>query len=1447
MFQNGELKNHFETSESIESKTAVLAEWNLNTPGNVQKLGNYRYRRNSTQFNALPNSFDRFDAGGFYTGATDSDITIESGLEDDQVTPLTFTFNKTQKEKLFYSLEDCIKPFRPRSGINKLSYFDNKSLPHANQDMYRRPRYYMPHKEDSFKYWRSFRTESSNGKDEEYGISKNNANGVYFIDDAVPFVVYKDKVPSNKIVLKVQTNVGDVDLGPFKSGEFSTVADPFFGDSNKTVPQIFTVQYLDENDNWIDAYVFDQFSARPNGGPVFGSDGTLELEYGLVIPDEYRDSFLYNGEITSLAQLPGGPQPIGSAYLVVPQENQRGSLYIYDGNSFAEFNANYSWQLPNVENTVVTHFVDNLVNPTYFTSSATNAKTYREFVWIKGIRIVVDSMNTPGSTFDLIEMSPRLLANISNKVLSFGLAKTMSDLSKSSLPVGNLLASTGSISIFDDDFAFNKNNIWDDETESGSIIANYLSKNIKFIFYEVIENVDNVNYYVPLKTLYSEGIPQTDPQNNAITIELRDFYFYLESNNAPRILITEASLSQAVCLLLDAIGFSNYVFKRIEGVADPVIPYFFIGPEQNVAEVLLELAKATQSTMFFDEYNNLVVMTKEYLLDDQNNRATDMVLYGSEDPAEDNFIQNNYQGKLANIINIASEDQLVYNDGQINYTTRYIQRSYGSLQQAQYVDKTWIYKPSLLWEVSGTQATKTANNETQDKFVLGALPLNTNLTGTAPSVVNRQIVNNTLDVGENAYWITRFQGYLYANGEIIKYDAVEHNITGVGDVWISSNLEYQRYFANLPFNGKIYPTGNVRIYVEPYYETVDGNLLMKNGEVFRHGRAQFGTTITEHNAGLSSYWSDNENVRGCLMDSQYLYTREIEPDLPDTEIAAAGVANTKAQKSQRNGIIRNFLSSKYGTETNVGSLKTVTTGTIQSSALVVNGPDFEAEENPRDFLTYVHKPVNGVFKHFGTRMRIVGRIESVGDRSQSPVGSMSYYNIANSDPTQTVSIGGGSGGISLINPATNVGYYFELAALTSSNLERFIEKNEDGEAIEAIDNVLFYKVKKETSSDKAIPEKLWGAIGEIIVDDGNFTGQYRFTGDDNPTVYDLSIEYVDVNENTRKFYLYINQKLVQVVTDNDPLPLVNPSIGLVARGTSRVMFENVYALSKNYSTNAVFDTNVPIAEVFGDQDSEINASEALTKYALSGVVQKTYLSGIQPNSVPNYDIYFEEFGTIMRECAYFNIKYDRAYPALYAKIAPTFNRLKGYTVSGFYADSYGAEFLIFNNTDTVLNLDETTGNYLRILGVTFTQDTTQTLTVDDYYKKIGSLSDPELEGEEIIRSPLSAIEEYNEIQNSRTIYGRNEFTLESDYIQDQSTAEDILGWMIKKKLRPRKSLGVNIFPTSIIQLGDIVTINYKNDDGLNLIANDTTRFVVYNIEYSKSFEDTLMTIYLSEV
>jgi hypothetical protein len=1456
MFVSEALKTHLETSATVQLKSLILAEWNMNMPDNIFKLGNYKYFPNSpgSDFLNLPNTFDSLDLGDYYTGATDSNIVIDGGVTDTGSSQ-KFTLQK-DKMKMLYSLEDCIKPFRPRSGINKVLYVDGRYLANSGADMAQRPRYYMASRDDQFKYWSSFRTDGNI----EFGISNQTLNGLYYIDDAVPFVVYKNQVPTNRIIVKMQTNVGSVDLGPFV-GPTGTFSDPLYGESNKTTPLRWKIQYLVDN-NWTDAVSFNENTTRPDGSPIVGTDGYVEVQYGLIVPEIYRSTFVFAETLSSSTLLP--EQSItGYAYLVIENNGDKGTFYIWTGEEYETFIPTYGWSLGSETVGRLNSFVTDLTNPEEFNDDITGQTVYREFAYIQGIRVVVETMNKLNSTFDLIEMSPRLVVDISDKTIDYRVTKILSDIGVTSLPVGQLLASTGEINLFDDDQSFNPNN-------SESIIADYIRKNIKFNFYEIIQDVDGFDYYVPIKTLYSEGMPQADATAGTISITLRDLYFLLESMNAPRMLMTETSLSMAICTVLDYIGFSNYTFKRLPDEKDPIIPYFFVAPDQNVAEVLNQLAISTQSAMFFDEYNNFVVMSKDWLMPDLDDRPIDFVLSGQNNQTDQGVIENSTSGNLPNILSITSQDKMVYNDGRINYTTRYIQRSYGTIREASMVDreKTWIYKPVLLWEVSGDEATKTINQvaSQQGNYVLAAMPLNSDLNENPPTVSGGVVINNVIDLGESVYWLTRFKGYLYSNGEIIKYDAAEFNITGVGNVWISSNQEYQKYFASLPFNGKIYPTGLIRIFSTPYYETIDGITRLQPGPVYEHGRGQFGTPIAYHTAGLNSYWYNNRFIRGCNMQTQYLFTTALDGtvNLPSTTIGTAGQNDDLAYQTTRNGIIKNFMATNYLTETDVNNLRSTQTGTIQSSALIMNGPSFRTTENPLNFVSYVYKslassyeitpntidapiigcPVPTSYKHFGTRMRIIGKIENSETRGQTPSGSMPYYQINNAQPNQNVSIGGGSGGIAvLLNPQTNNGYYFEIVALTETNVESYLKRDPSGNPEININNIVFYKVKKDSSNDNAIPIKLWGGITNIIVDDGRFTGQYRMAGEEKPTVYDLAVEYENIGS-IRRFYLYLNNKLIKVVDDNDPLPEYN-NFALFVRGSSRCMFENVYALAENYSQNTTFAVGETFADIFGDK--EIDANESFRKYAMSGIIQSTYLSGISSGEPPKYNMYFEEFGTIMRECAYFDIRYDRSYPALYAQLSPTFNRIKGYTTSGFQADSYGAQFLVFNSTDTALNLDETTGNYLRIQGVSFTQDTTYQLTVDEYFNKVGNLSDPQLSGSSLVYSPLVEKAKYDNIKLSRIIYGKNDFSLDTPYIQTQDDADALMGWIINKVMVPKKSIGVNMFSIPTLQLGDIVTVNYQDSNGLDLVATNSERFVVYNIEYSRNNSGPSMTIYLSEV
>ena len=1566
-----------------------------------------------------------------------------------------------------------------------------------------RPRYYIADKDDKFKYWTSFRTEADGLTTKERGVSykKPNSNP-YYIDDAAPFITYINPIPINRIVIKTQTHVGTENLGSIFDGT-TRIPDPLYDYENaivnRTVPIDWKIQYLNpdpELNTWEDAITFNDNDNSPF--PLINRNGYLELQYS-------------------------------------------------SGN----------WSV--AESSVGT-------NSSLFTDFNNPAST--DIKYVRGLRIVVNTMSKKDVTFDLIELSPRLALDISSLTQEYSVNKIASDLGNSGLPVGQLLVSTGSISIADFDEVLNTNN-------TNSVIANYVKRNIQIKFYEIVKDVSSVvddepailNYYVPIKTMYAESFPEIKNTDRTATINLRDLYFYFESITAPEMLITDASFSYSISALFDSIGFSNYIYLKSSVDPEPIIPYFYVAPNSTVAEVLQQLAISTQTAMFFDEDNNFVLMSRSYMLASP----------GERDPANpssevDTVLRGNPQGSdLSNIIQIASKENNIFNDGKITYTTRYIQKDIKEIRLANVTDRdrVFVYRKALLWEVTADPTTKSQNEETasQSAYALSAIPLNTAVSNALPTVVSGEIINNVIDLGEAIYFLPRYNGYFYSNGEIIRFDAVEYSvsqpfetgsiiptstvasatitnavgngtkitytaensfsngdivsITGItptslnfenvivtertsssfkvestvaasyasggtatkyaresiysnlftvtnavgngtsitytainslspGDVvtisgitptslnfenvtvtestgsnfkidktitpayvnggvtrkidpssfkvnlaadnatdlglkvgqklikisgsgrfgdgatiasiaenkksfttsvahavsgsiefaagtaeptrWINNVEEYQKYFAQVPFNGKMYPTGRVRIFSEPYYED---NTTLKEGAVAKHGRGQFNTLVINHNVGLPD-WVDT-NISGVQMQFESLFgksyglqynlrvtntdatttkvfkidsedlkyirvgqkvtgngipentiiikkikdgfkvKKEIETlallagDPPTVKVSGIKVYDTSlivppepgaagfgtppldsltiAKQSIRSEVIRNYIGTpdSFSSELQPETVSSYQTSRIKSSALSFTGPTFPPEVTPRDFVSYTYKELDAKYRHFGTRMRLIGLNENSEDVYQSPSGAMNYFQLATNDPAKATIINGGSGGIGIFtDPVTNNGYFFELAALTVDNVDQYTDADN-------ISNILFYKTVQQANQDPAdptipaVPLLLWSGRTSINVDDGKFAGEYRIKAETHPTVFDLGIEYKESSDGDLTFYLYINNKLVGSVVDPEPITNRKPNVSLFVRGTSKCMFENVFAVAANEASNYVDTYEVP-NRTFTNFTKEKNFDPALNRYTLPDAIQDSYLSGISPISTRSGDVYFEEFGTIMREMAYFNIKYDKAYPAFISKILPNFNTLGGYSIGGFFSTAYGAEFLIFNVTDTILVLDETTGNALRIAGITFTQQSQHEYTVDEYFQEKTNLSDPSTFNGVISNNPISNKRSYQLIKNSRINYGRNQFNISAEYIQSSGAAESLMGWITTKIINPRKSLGIDIFANPSIQLGDIVTLDYKSgDSSVDAIADTSTRFVVYNIQYKRNGSGPSMTVYVSEI
>jgi hypothetical protein len=284
-----ELKNHTITTSVININSLTLAEINLNAAQNISNIGNYRYRPNildptELNYGVVKSTWAEETISSspkYYYGATDVDVVVDAGFDDDDE-PYVFV-DKNKKTAMLMSLEDCFGRYRPRSGINKVMNIRGRNFNYSNEDMASRPRYYAASPADKFKYWCSYRQEYDSVAKETnvVGLSQQ-VDSVYMIDDVAPFVVYKEDVPANRIIVKMQTHVGSV------GSEFN---DPFYGDENKSTPLKWKIQTLN-GDDWTDSWT-DCWTTPADVVPV---DGYVELEYGLVIPEDYADVFLFAGE-----------------------------------------------------------------------------------------------------------------------------------------------------------------------------------------------------------------------------------------------------------------------------------------------------------------------------------------------------------------------------------------------------------------------------------------------------------------------------------------------------------------------------------------------------------------------------------------------------------------------------------------------------------------------------------------------------------------------------------------------------------------------------------------------------------------------------------------------------------------------------------------------------------------------------------------------------------------------------------------------------------------------------------------------------------------------------------------------------------------------------------------------------------------------------------------------
>ena len=325
--------------------------------------------------------------------------------------------------------------------------------------------------------------------------------------------------------------------------------------------------------------------------------------------------------------------------------------------------------------------------------------------------------------FDLIEISARLEVNISPYVITvsddFELGEP-SDL----YPIGTVTSNVGNMTLsnlymVDGDWVpglFNSEN-------TDSPYHKYIDANAEMtVKYNYFDEDDQPLGTVQQAVMYVDS--WESQSDDVVALSMTDYSKFFNDQNVPAAMWEGLTVPQIVWRVLDSIGFVNYVVNRdADRVTEHEIPVFYTDGESTVWETLDELAKASQTAIYFDAFGMLQVKTRDFAL-------------SSSDAPVWTFTSETDQTQLANIISLDQTNEFEPNHYKVVY------------QKTNWSDENrGMPTMQKVWEPEGT-------------VVLRATPLVRTLDKT----------DDNLWIGADDVRVWPYKGMVNINSELIRYE-----------------------------------------------------------------------------------------------------------------------------------------------------------------------------------------------------------------------------------------------------------------------------------------------------------------------------------------------------------------------------------------------------------------------------------------------------------------------------------------------------------------------------------------------------------------------------------------------------------------------------------------------------------------------------------------------------
>jgi len=301
---------------------------------------------------------------------------------------------------------------------------------------------------------------------------------------------------------------------------------------------------------------------------------------------------------------------------------------------------------------------------------------------ICGVRVEILGVSRRSTRAELVEICPVLAADLTDYVTEFNSVEELSDRDVSK-PVGVISANTGSLSLNNSDFTFDRSNVR--RKRNGVYVGSFFSRmlddgvEIKHS-YSISSLQSDQSEEIPSVPMITDSWGESSDQDGSVQVDLLDYSKVLQDRPCPDLVLKNHPVTSIVYMIMDKIGFSRVIGwpeNSSAGSTEPVIKFFWCRKEESAWDAIQRLAASTQTAIFFDRYGYLRVLPLQTFANKDRGQINKNV---------HSLVSTTSDDEISNIIDLSREHTVGANKVTIRYQTVDVHGEAGKLAR----DSFWL-------------------------------------------------------------------------------------------------------------------------------------------------------------------------------------------------------------------------------------------------------------------------------------------------------------------------------------------------------------------------------------------------------------------------------------------------------------------------------------------------------------------------------------------------------------------------------------------------------------------------------------------------------------------------------------------------------------------------------------------------------------------------------------